>query len=171
MVTHVIDTASGHQIRASGNHYIYTAPRAGAAWREREAVLARDVQPGAHAIWVIEGGCAEGGRAQGTADGPSAQRLVQSRVVGVRAVAERGGYAIWTSQGVPLVSNTAPSPYTSALGADAASHAVARACSVTARMLGARHPLACASWMRPWQAEATPIVAMRWLIARAVTTV
>ena len=75
MVVHVITTASGHVISASGGHYVYTAPRPNAAWHERVPVLAREVRPAAHLLWVVGG---------------AAGKLVLSPVVATQTVPERG---------------------------------------------------------------------------------
>ena len=75
MVAHVITTASGHVISASGGHYVYTAPRPNAAWHERVPVLAKEVRPAAHMLWVVGGAAGE---------------LVASPVVATQTVPERG---------------------------------------------------------------------------------
>ena len=75
MVAHVITTASGHVISASGGHYVYTAPRPNAAWHERVPVLAKEVRPAAHLLWVVGGAAGE---------------LVASPVVATQTVPERG---------------------------------------------------------------------------------
>ena len=77
MVTHVITTASGHVISASGGHYVYTAPRPNAAWHERVPVLAKEVRPAAHMLWVVGGAAGE---------------LVASPVVATQTVPERGAF-------------------------------------------------------------------------------
>ena len=77
MVAHVITTASGHVISASGGHYIYTAPRPNAAWHERVPVLAKEVRPAAHLRWVVGGAAGE---------------LVASPVVATQTVPERGAF-------------------------------------------------------------------------------
>ena len=63
-----------------------------------------------------------------------------------------GAFVIWTEAGTPVLNGVAPSPYTNNMGPDAAMHAVRTACTAVARVLGATHPLACASWMHPRQA-------------------
>ena len=77
MVAHVITTASGHVISASGGHYVYTAPRPNAAWHERVPVLAKEVRPAAHMLWVVGGAAGE---------------LVASPVVATQTVPERGAF-------------------------------------------------------------------------------
>ena len=80
MVAHVITTASGHVISASGGHYVYTAPRPNAAWHERVPVLAKEVRPAAHLLWVVGGAAGE---------------LVASPVVATQTVPERGAFTTW----------------------------------------------------------------------------
>jgi hypothetical protein len=101
-----VSTAANASITLSADHYLYTAPAAGADFAERTAVPAAEVRPGALLWRRTERG-----------------RLALELVTGVQPVSAEGLVNPFTLRGNIIVDGVAASVYNTAMGGEARMHA------------------------------------------------